>query len=439
MHDVEKRTIAKVYRKFFPLLLTCYLFAFLDRVNIGFAALTMSKDLNFTSTVFGLGAGLFFISYFLLEVPSNMVMARVGARLWIARIMVTWGILSAATAFIWNEWSFYAIRILLGAAEAGFFPGVILFLTYWVPGRYRARIVGSFMVAMPLASVLGAPISGYLLTLDGFLGLRGWQAMFLIEGIPSVLLAFAVLWILRDNPDKAEWLSDEERNWLNTTLQREHAEVAGFKAEHEGKHSFMSILCNPVIILFSVAYFGLVAFNLALNFFLPQIVKSFDLTLVQTGIVSALPMAVAAVGMLWWGRRSDARNERRFHLLFPVACAVIGLGGSTFVTDPVLKLSLLCLGSFGVSAAQPIFWAVSSALMIPAVSAVGVAIINSVGNLSGFSTPFIIGLIKDSTGSFNGGYQVVALFGIVVFFVLGYLVRPNKPSAVDGARVGSEA
>ena len=427
MHELERATIKKIYRRFIPLLLVCFIIAFLDRVNVGFAALTMSKDLGFSATAFGLGAGMFFISYFLMEVPSNIILQKVGARLWIARIMITWGVLSAAMAFVQGEKSFYLVRILLGAAEAGFFPGVILFLTYWIPRSYRGHVVSSFMVAMPLASVIGAPVSSWLLGFDGILGLKGWQFMYIVEAVPAVLLAFVVLVVLRDTPEKTEWLTAEERTWLLGTLERERQEAAP-----TGGHGFVEIIRNPRILQLSLVYFGIVGFNFGLSFFLPQIMREFQFTLLQTGLLSAVPFAVAAVGMIWWGRRSDARNERRFHLIFPMACAAVGLGGSTFMSDPTFKLGFLCLSAFGVFSALPIFWTMTSSLLSAAASAVALAVINSLGNLSGFAAPYAVGAVKDLTGSFNGGLQMIAVYGIFAICLMLYILSGQPRAATAG-------
>ena len=423
MDDVEIRTMRKVIRRFVPLLIICFVVGFMDRVNVGFAALTMSKELGFSATVFGLGAGLFFVSYFLFEVPSNIALERIGARRWIARIMFTWGILSTATAFVWNDWSFYGIRILLGAAEAGFFPGIILFFTYWLPNRYKARVTSGFMAAMPLASVIGSPISGYLTSLEAF-GLHGWQLMYIAEGIPSILLAFVVWRVLRDTPAKAEWLTSEERTWLQARLlheQRTARPIELVKISH--------VFTNGRLLLLAAAYFGLVAINFGLSFFLPQIVHEFQLSLVQTGFVSAIPFAIAAAGMLLWGLRSDRADERRLHLLIPMAIGIIGLAGSTLMSLPILKLSLLSMAAFGVFAALPIFFSALPKLLSPAVAAVGLAVVNSLGNLAGFASPYIIGAVKDATGSFNGGLQVLAAYGCVAFAILVVMLKEEKHPA----------
>ncbi|HVE09298.1 MAG TPA: MFS transporter [Paraburkholderia sp.] len=434
MDDVESRTMRKVLRRFVPLLVVCFVVSFMDRVNVGFAALTMSQDLGFSYTVFGLGAGLFFIGYFFFEVPSNLALERYGARRWIARIMLTWGVISAATAFVVGERSYYAVRILLGIAEAGFFPGIILFLTYWVPASYRGRVVGAFMAAMPFASVVGGPVSGWLLGIDGVMGLKGWQLMFIVEAIPSLLLAVVVLKVLRDSPAQAEWLDHDERQWLSRTIELERQQRVPVS-----EHGFWNIIKRPMVLLLAAAYFGLVAFNFGLSFFLPQIVKGFHLSLLQTGFVAAIPFAVGGFGMMWWGKRSDRRNERRFHQLLPIALAVIGLGGSTLAPSPPVELALLCVAAFGVYAALPIFWALVPGLLGPAMAAVGFAVINSLGNLSGFAAPFVIGAIKDATGSTAGGMQLIAVYGCIALSILAVLSRYYQRSAAPregSARVG---
>jgi len=427
MLDVESRTMRKVTRRFLPLLVICFVISFLDRVNVGFAALTMSADLKFSSTVFGLGAGLFFIGYFFFEVPSNLALERVGARRWIARIMFTWGILSAATAFISGERSFYIVRVLLGAAEAGFFPGVILFFTFWVPARYRGLVVGAFMAAMPFASVFGSPLSGWLLSQDGIFGLKGWQLMFIAEAIPSLVLSVIVFKVLRDSPEQAEWLTADERDWLVATLADERR-----RAVAVNEHGFLNIVKRPIILLLAAAYFGIVGINFGLSFFLPQIVREFHLSLIQVGIVAAIPFAVGGCGMMWWGRRSDRLDERRFHVLLPMALAIAGLAGSTWVTIPTLKLALLCVASFGVFSALPIFWALLPGLLGPAVAAVGFAVINSLGNLSGFAAPFVVGVIKDATGSTAGGLQVIAAYGCVAWLILLRVSRYHRHAPLPG-------
>jgi MFS family permease len=440
MDDVESRTMRKVLRRFVPLLIVCFIVSFLDRVNVGFAALTMSHDLGFTNTVFGLGAGLFFIGYFFFEVPSNVALVKVGARRWIARIMLTWGILSALTAFVTGAYSFYTIRVLLGAAEAGFFPGVILFLTFWVPRAYRGRVVAMFMAAMPFASVFGSPLSGYLLSINGLFGLQGWQLLFIAEALPSLVLAVIVLKVLRDTPAQAEWLTDEERGWLTRTLDEERKREVAVMT-----HGFFNIIKRPIILGLAAAYFGIVGVNFALSFFLPQIVKQFHLSLQAVGLVAAIPFVVGGLGMIAWGKHSDRHDERRFHLLIPMALAVVGLLGSTVVAEPVAKMALLSLASFGVFSTLPMFWALLPEMLGPAVAAVGFAVINSIGNLSGFTAPYVVGVIADVTGNTAGGLQVIGAYGCVALVILAVITgkrlhrTPGQPGTPGQSAKHAEA
>jgi MFS transporter, ACS family, tartrate transporter len=428
--DLEQATMRKVTRRFVPILFTSFVVAFLDRVNVGFAALTMNHDLGLSSTAFGFGAGLFFWTYFLLEVPSNVVLERLGARRWIARIMFTWGLVSGATAFVHGEYSFYAVRLVLGAAEAGFFPGVIFFLTLWLPSAYRARIIAVFMAAMPVAGAIGAPLSAVLMQLNGFAGLAGWQWMYLIEALPALVLTPIVLTTLSDKPADASWLNRSEREWLETRLNEEA------RLRKVDSHArLLDLFRNPVVIWLSAAYFGIAGFNYGLSFFLPQIVQQFGLSILQTGFVSAVPFAFAAISMTWWGRRSDRVDERRLHLLLPLALAAVGLAGSTLAGSSEVKLALLCVSAIGVFSALPIFWTVLPTFLTPATAAAGIALINSLGNLSGFVNPYAIGAIKDMTGSFSGGLQLISGFGVIAWLSLAALTA--KRIVPDSIRVTS--
>jgi ACS family tartrate transporter-like MFS transporter len=431
MNETESRTMRKVLHRFVPLLILCFIVSFLDRVNVGFAALTMNKELGFSATVFGTGAGLFFIGYVVFEVPSNLLLERVGARRWIARIMLTWGLLSGAMAFVHGPVSFYIVRVLLGVAEAGFFPGIMLYFTFWIPGSYRGRVVSGFMAAMPFANVFGSMLCGYLLSIDGVLGLKGWQLMFVVEALPAILLSIAVLAVLRDKPADAEWLAPSEREWLETTIARERAEVV------MAKPGLANVLRNPVVLALAVAYFGINLFIFGLSFFLPQIVREFHLSLVEVGFVAAAPFLVAGCGMIAWGRSSDRRNERRVHALLPMGLAILGLGGSTLLTVPALKLVLLCVAAFGVFSAVAIFWSTLPLLLSPAVAAVGFAAINSFGNLAGFTAPYVVGLIKDATGSFAGGMQLICAYGCLAFAALAWATSRSRP-AVSNATTALE-
>ena len=411
--------LRKISRRFVPLLFTCFVAAWLDRVNVGFAALNMNQDIHLSSTAFGIGAGIFFLTYFLLELPSNILLERVGARRWIARIMLSWGLISGAMVFVQGEKSFYALRLLLGAAEAGFVPGVMFFLSIWVPSAARGRIIAGFLVAMPVASVIGSPISGLLMQLDGIYGLHGWQWMFLIEALPALALTPILLRTLRDSPAHAEWLTDAERDWLTRRLA---ADAVHAPATHD--RALKQLFLNPLALLLGLVYFGVVGLNYGMSFFLPQIVHGFGLSVVQTSFVTTIPFAVAAIGMTWWGRQSDRLGERRFHFLLPLGLALIGLTGSTFVDPPVLKLALLCVAAFGVFSVLPIFWTLPTALLPVGSVAAGVAIVNSVGNLSGFVNSYAMGAIKDMTGSFAGGLQLITAFGVLAL-VLSLLITRN--------------
>ena len=407
MNEVEVRTIAKVTRRLVPFLMICYFVAYLDRVNVGFAALTMNADLGLSQTAFGFGAGIFFIAYFIFEVPSNLMLERFGARKWIARIMLSWGILSGAMAFIpaiaratgmGNEYSFYLIRVLLGVAEAGFFPGIIFYLTLWFPSVYRARIVGYFMAAIPLSTVIGAPISGALLYLHGGLGLAGWQWMFIVEAVPAILLAFVVFFYLTDRPADAAWLAPDERAWLAERLDSERRQ-----REQVREYTVAQVMIDPRVLGLSLVYFGAVATNYGLSFFLPQIVKAFGFNNLLTSLISATPYVVGTIGMVWWGRRSDRLVERRFHTAFPLFVAAAGIAISTALDDPLLKMISLCVAGFGIFACLPVFWTLPTAFLSGAAAAAGIAVINSIGNLAGFAGPFAMGWIKDHTGSYAGG------------------------------------
>ncbi len=426
MDELGIRTMRRVLRRYLPLLIVCFVVSFLDRVNVGFAALTMNRELGFSSTVFGTGAGLFFIGYVIFEVPSNLLLERVGARRWIARIMLSWGLLSACMAFVQGPWSFYTLRALLGVAEAGFFPGIMLYFTYWIPGAWRARTVSVFMAAMPFANVLGALSSGWLLSHDGVFGLHGWQFMFIAEGLPAVLLAFVVLAVLRDTPEQARWLAADERAWLARTIAAERARVPA------ARHGGWRVLANPLIVALALAYFGINLAIFGMSFFLPQIVAVFHLSLRMVGVVAAVPFLIAGVGMIAWGRRSDRRDERRFHLLLPLALAVIGLAGSTVAGVPAVKLACLCLAAFGTFAAVAIFWSTLPLLLGPGVAAVGFGAINAFGNLAGFTAPFAIGVVKDATGSFDAGIQLIALYGCFALAALGWAMRRARARPADG-------
>ena len=432
MEQLEVRTIKKVSARLVPFLVLCYLVAYVDRVNVGFAALTMNKDLGLSASAYGFGAGVFFLAYFFFEVPSNLFLERVGARKWIARIMFSWGLVSGAMAFITGEKSFYAVRVLLGIAEAGFFPGIIFYLTLWFPAAYRARIVGYFMAAIPLSTVVGAPISGWLLGFDGHLGLKGWQWMFILEALPSLILSVVVFGYLTDRPADATWLAPEERAWLAQRMAQERRQRESVRT-----YSVRQALMNPRVLALSLIYFGTNALNYGLSFFLPQIVKAFGVSNFQTGFISALPYVVGVMSIVAWGRRSDRKLERRFHTAFPLGVAATGIAVSTFLDDPMMKMTALSIAGFGIFGALPIFWTLPAAFLSGPAAAGGIALINSIGNLAGFAGPFATGRIKDLTGSYTGGLLSLAAAGyiaMIIVLVIGHdhsLERRLEPARPD--------
>jgi MFS transporter, ACS family, tartrate transporter len=403
MDELEARTMRKVLRHLIPLAIVCYFVNYLDRVNLSFAALEMNKDLGFTATVYGFGAGVFFIAYFLLETPSNLILVRVGARRWIARIMFTWGLLSGAMAFVQGETSFYIIRFLLGAAEAGFFPGMLFYLSLFFPAAYRGRMVSTFMVATAFSAVFGAPVSSLILYMNGFGGLKGWQWVFIAEAVPALIMSIIILVFLKDSPSEASWLDDDERAWL---VARQAAERRQREAVHN--LSVLQVLHNPRVVALGLSGFGIAYSTYGIVYFLPQIVKAFGLTNMQTGLVSAIPFLVAAVGMIWYGRRSDRSMERRSHCAIAFLTCALGLVATALLPSPTLRLIALCVAAFGAWSTLPVFWSMPTAFLSGAAAAAGVAYINSIANIAGFIGPFVMGWIKDATGSFDGGLLVIA-------------------------------
>ena len=356
--ELEKQTLGRITVRLVPFLIVCYFIAYLDRVNVGFAALTMNRDLGLSQTAFGLGAGIFFFTYFLFEVPSNLFLAKFGARRWIARIMLTWGILSGAMAFIQGEWSFYIVRALLGVAEAGFFPGIIFYLTLWFPATYRARILGYFMAAIPLSSVLGLPVSGALLGMDGVAGLHGWQWLFIIEAVPAVICAAVVLVYLTDRPADATWLPAESRIWLMRRIAAEEQVRSSAQPLSVGQ-----ALINGRVLALSLVYFGVVASLYGLSFFLPQIVKQFGVTTQQNAFISAVPFVIGVVATLVWGRLSDQTGNRKGLTAISLFLVALGIGVAAMIDDPMLKMAAFCVAAFGIFGTLAVFWTLPTAFL----------------------------------------------------------------------------
>ncbi len=436
--SIEKRVLRKVTRRIVPFVMLLYFIAYLDRVNIGFAALTMNEDIGLSAAAFGFGAGIFFIGYFLFEVPSNLILHRVGARVWIARIMLTWGLISGAMAFVQGPTSFYVLRFLLGAAEAGFFPGIILYLSYWYPARHRAGVTALFMAAVPLSIAIGSPISGGLLLMDGVLGLHGWQWLFLVEAAPAVLLAGVVLVYLTDRPEKAKWLDDEEREWLTAEMQAEEKEVA---TEH-GTQSALRALANPWVLSLALVYFGTSAGLYTVGIWSPQIIAQHGVGPFATGLINAVPPVLAVLAMVLWARHSDRTGERNWHVFAACLVAAAGLGMAAFTNSLLAVVLALVLVSAGVSSAKPPLWSIPTQFLTGAAAATGIATINSIGNLGGFAGPFIIGWIKEQTGGYRGGLLAVGaalVFSAALVILLGHLRnRRTTPGAIAAAdRSGS--
>lgn len=415
--ELEKRTMSKVFWKILPFMIVSYFLCWLDRVNISFAALTMREDLALTATMFGFGAGIFFIAYFIGEVPSNVMLERFGARRWIARIMVTWGVISALMSTVQGEYSFYFMRFLLGLAEAGFFPGIIYYFTHWFPARYRGKIISRFMIASPCSSFIGAPLSTWLLTFDGAFGLHGWQILFIVEGIPTVLFGIVIFMMLPERPASAEWLKDDERAWLAKTIEAEQVAVVRTK----GHFSLKDALLNPIVIVLGIVYFLTQVPPNGLNIWIPQVVKSFGgLTTQQIGFVSAIPYAFAIIGLILWGQSSDRTMERKWHFLSATILAGVGMIiGSQLMDTPVLAMIFISASAMGIYALIPIFWTIPPMFLTGMGAAAGIALINSIGNLGGFAGPFLMGAMRDWTGDFTYG---LATLGIVMLgaTVVGY-------------------
>jgi ACS family tartrate transporter-like MFS transporter len=396
--------LSKARRRLLPFLFVLYLVAYLDRINVGFASLQMNRELGLSESVFGLGAGLFFIGYSIFEVPSNLILARVGARLWIARIMISWGVVAMAMIAVRGAASFFALRFILGLAEAGFFPGVILYLTFWFPAREQARAVALFMTASALAGVIAGPVSGGLLELHGLAGLSGWQWLFILEGLPAVILGVWVLRYLPDGPKDAAWLEVGERAALLMRLERERR-----RGTQKRQNSFAEAISNSTVWILSLVYFAIVFGLYGVTFWLPQIIQSFgNRSDVEIGMLSAIPFFGAAVAMVFVGRASDLSGERRWHLAFCAAVGAIGLMLAATTRSPLLSLAALSIAAAGIWGTFGPFWAMPPEFLSGTAAAGAIALINSIGNLGGFAGPYAVGIVKQATHSFAGGMIAMA-------------------------------
>ena len=405
----EADLYSKLTRRLIPFMFLLYIVSYLDRINVGFAALQLNAALNFDPAVFGLGAGIFFIGYFIFEIPSNLIMQRVGARVWIARILVTWGVISSAMMFVTGPFTFYILRFLLGLAEAGFFPGMILYLTYWFPVEARGRAVSRFMTATAIAGVIGGPVSGLLLKMDRVGGLAGWQWLFLMEGLPAVVLGFVTLAYLPNGPKAATWLNGEEKEWIEAKLAAEHAHVL-----QHGHVSLGGAIGSSRVWTLSFIYFSVIISFYGISLWLPQIVRSFSgMSDLMVGFTSAIPYLAATIGMIIIGRNSDSRGERRKHVAVSALVGTVGLTAAAFLKAPAAELAALAVAAVGIWGTLGPFWAMSSRILTGTAAAAGIALINSIGNLGGFAGPYHIGVVRSRTNSFTGALIVLAVFPLV--------------------------
>ncbi|SDG23925.1 MFS transporter, ACS family, tartrate transporter [Dyella sp. 333MFSha] len=418
--ELERRVVKKAMWRLIPFLVVLYIAAFIDRVNVGFAALTMNHDLGIDPYTYGWAAGIFFLGYFVLEVPSNLMLVKFGARTWLARIMVSWGLISAACAFAQGATSFMVLRFILGAAEAGFFPGIIFFLTFWFPARYRARVVALFMLANPVASGVGSILSGLVLKMDGMAGLAGWQWLFIIEGMPSVVLGVVTYFKLVEGPSTAKWLAPEEREWLENELNTEAAE-----REKRHKPRILSVLTDPRMIAFGLIYLLIVTVNNGLVLWQPQILSSYGMSETTVTLLNALPFWIGAVAMVFWGRMAD--KTRRYRAFLAGACLITcsGLVIAALGHGQPVVFGGLVIAAIGGYCVLPVFWTQPGAYLTGAAAAAGIAFVNSVGNLGGFAGPYVLGYLRSVSPGFVGGLVFLAGCAVAAA-LLGLITVPRN-------------
>ena len=414
---LERTTMARVTRRLLPMLMLCYFVAYLDRVNIGFAGLTMNRDLGFSAAVFGFGGGIFFLGYFIFEVPSNVILEKVGARTWIARILVTWGVISGLTALVVGPYSFFTIRFLLGLAEAGFFPGMILYLTWWFPSFYRSRITAVFMAAIPISNILGSVVSGAIPNLHGWLNLAGWQWLFILEAAPAVVLGVLFYLYMTDRPEHAQWLEPGQRRWLIERLAAERAQREAIR-----HYSLGEALRDRRVLLLSLVYFGGTYAGYGIVLFQPQIVRKLAEGYGTIGLINAIPYVFGVIAMILWGRHSDHTGERAGHTAIGYAVGATGLIACGLMTDPVMTMAMLAMGQ---PSTGPCFWSLPTAMLSGTAAAGRIALINALGNLGGFFGPSIFGLVRDATGNFTMGLIAIAL-GPVMSAILVLLLGHDR-------------
>jgi ACS family tartrate transporter-like MFS transporter len=419
---LERSTMRKVYLRLLPFAILSYVLAYIDRINVSFAGLTMRGDLDMSAGTFGFAVGMFFWGYFIFEVPSNVILEKIGARIWIARIMITWGILAGLTAMVTGSTSFSIVRFLLGVAEAGFFPGIILYFTYWFPSHHHARIVSGFLIGLPFAVAVGAPISTALLGLDGLFGLRGWQVMYIAEALPTVVIGVVTFFVLTDRPEQAKFLTAEERNWLVSTIAAERRATEAVR-----KFTLWQALYNPKVLLLALNYFGIVTASLGMLYFIPQMIKSLgDYSNMTVGWLTMIPYTAGAIAMVVWGRISDRMNERRWNLFIACVFSTVGLLIAAMTMGTWWALVGMSIAAMGFYGSKGPFFAMPPMFLSGAGLAAGIAWINSIGNLGGFFGPWYVGVMRDLTGSFAGGLYGLALLGLMAAIVCALFLHIPK-------------
>lgn len=423
---IEHDTLRKITWRIVPFVMFAYFIAFFDRINIGFAALTMNEDLGFTASVFGLGAGLFFIGYFITDVPSNVILQKIGPRIWLARIMISWGVIAASMMFIKSATGFYVLRFLLGVAEAGFFSGIILYLSTWFPIKRRAQVIALFMAAAPISAMLGSPLAAAILSMNGAFGLKGWQLMFMLDASAAILLGIFTFFYLNDKPEKNSWLKPEETTWLIDTLKLESKDKI-----QKANNSLWKGLSDIRVLTLAVVYFGTSAGLYSLNIWSPQFLKSFGLTTLQTGFINALPAALSIIAMISWARHSDKTRERTWHVVLACLLACLGFIMAGSVHTLGLAVLALILASVGISSCKPPLWSIPSLFLNGPAAAAGLAAINSIGNLGGFAGPAIIGWLRESTGDYSISLYFVAAM-LLVSAILTLTIQRHEKRRLSG-------
>jgi MFS transporter, ACS family, tartrate transporter len=422
----QDSAIRKIYVRLVPVLFLMMFFNYLDRINLGFAGLQMNQDLGFSPAVFGFGASVFFVGYMIPQIPSNLMLYRFGAKFWLGTLLLAWGAVATVTAFIWNEWSFDALRFLLGLTEAGVLPGMALYVTFWFPRQYRARAVGGYIIAGAFAAVLGGPVSSALITyFNGVGSLHGWQWMFVVEGAPTILLGLFTLWYLPNSPAQAKWLSADEKAWLEGELRAEREELAA-----GGKQSLLDTLRDPRVWLLAILFGCALVGIYGMLMWLPLIIKNMGhLSYLEIGFLSAVPPLLGVIGTMVVSASSDRTGDRKWHLAIVYVIGAIGMAGSALVQDPVWAYAFLCIAGLGMNSGNSLFWSLNASFMTGAAAAVSIAVVNTIAQFGGLIGPWLIGLVKTRTGSFSIALMVVAAFLVIAAAIAGSMRVSRAPHA----------